>query len=77
MNNKVLRPADNRHAAEDLPVRPDPAESKAVETIPYEWILEYDYHTPASVAKERYANDPVYRQRVDILEARRSQNNAN
>jgi hypothetical protein len=75
--NKILRPGSNFHRANDLPARPDPAESKAVETIPDDWILEYDYHTPAAVAKERYANDPVYRQRVDILEARRSQNNAN
>jgi hypothetical protein len=74
--SKVLRPGSNFHIAEDLPARPDPAQSKAIETIPDEWIVEYDYHTSASVAKERYENDPVYRQRVDILEARRS-NNAN
>jgi hypothetical protein len=74
--NKLLRPGSNFHRAEDLPTRPDPAQSKAVETLPYGFELEYD-RTSAAAVKERYSNDPVYRSRVDILIERRSQNNAN
>jgi hypothetical protein len=75
--SRIIRPGDNTHRAEDLPVRPDPTQSKAIETLPEEWIREYDYHTPALVAKEKYENDPVWRQRVDLLTEQRSKGNAN
>jgi hypothetical protein len=74
--NRILRPGDSFHRAENLPTRPDPAQSKAAETLPDGFELEYD-RTSAAAVKDRYANDPVYRSRVDILVERRSQNNAN
>jgi hypothetical protein len=69
--NKVLRPADNRHALTDLPPRPV-AEQKPAETIPVDWLEEY-HRTPAAIARNKYDAEPEYRRLVDLYE--RGKNN--
>ena len=69
---KVLRPGDSHHSPEDLPVRPV-VQQKSVETIPVDWLEQYD-RTPVATIK-LLCQDPEYARRADLVEERRRNNN--
>ena len=73
MSGKVLRPADLWTQGRLPEPRPEPQPKSEFESIPAEWIKQYDV-TPAHIAKWLSEHDPVYAKRVEIINEQRSRN---